>query len=122
MLRAGEWNTTAEGTQEKVWACMISKAPLLGRGIGGGADQHRNLPVYVCRLSEGGVALVLMLWETWVLLVQATRGQEPLAWAKGSRGLSAMWCLLRDFQVAGMEHSSHLGGQREAWHATTGDL
>ena len=31
VLWAGEWNTTAERTWEKVWAYRRSKAPLLGR-------------------------------------------------------------------------------------------
>ena len=58
----------------------------------------------------------------WALLVQATHGQAPLLWAKGIRGLSAIWCLLHDLQVAGTDHSSRFRGQREAWLATTGGL
>ena len=57
-----------------------------------------------------------------MLLVQATGGQAPIVWAKGIRGLSAMWCLLYDLQVAETGCSGHLRGQREAWLATTGAL
>ena len=52
MLWAGEWNATAEGTQEKVWACRRSKAPLLGRVRGGWADGHRNLPAHASSGSQ----------------------------------------------------------------------
>ena len=72
------------------------------------------------RLTEGSVPLA-----------QATGGEKPLAeamgdqalllQAKGSWRLSATWCLLRDLQAAGMDSSSCLGGQREAWPATLGD-
>ena len=48
-----------------------------------------------------------------VFLVQAMGDQEPLVWTKGSMGLSATWCLLRDLQVAGMDCNSCLGGQVE---------
>ena len=58
----------------------------------------------------------------WALLVQATSGQAPLVWAKGIRGLSVMWCLLHNLQVAGTDCGGHLRGQREAWLATTGGL
>ena len=34
-----------------------SKAPLLGRARGEGADCHRNLPMHMCGLSEGRAAL-----------------------------------------------------------------
>ena len=75
------------------------------------------------RLSEGGARLVQALagkkplaqaMRDWALLVQATGGQAPLVWTKGSRGLSSMWCLLGDLQAVGMDHGGHLGGQREA--------
>ena len=56
------------------------------------------------------------------LLVQDTGGQAPLVWAKGIRGLSAMWCLLHDLQVAVTDHSDCLRGQREVWLTTTGGL
>ena len=49
-----------------------------------------------------------------VLLVEAIGGWKPLVWAKGSMGLSAMWCLLRDLQAAGMDQGGRLRGQREA--------
>ena len=50
----------------------------------------------------------------WALLLQAMGGREPVVWAKGSMGLSAMWCLLCDLQAAGMDCGGRLGGQREA--------
>ena len=56
------------------------------------------------------------------LLVQVTCGQVPLVWAKGSGGLSMMWCLLCDLQVTGTNHSSHPRNEREAWPATTRGL
>ena len=40
--QAEEWNATAEGTREKVWACRRGKAPLLGRARGGGVDAIGN--------------------------------------------------------------------------------
>ena len=62
MQWAGEWNAMAEGTWEKVWASRRSKAPLLGRERGGGADHHRNLPAlagrHAHRFSEGGTPLL----------------------------------------------------------------
>ena len=57
------------------------------------------------------------------LLEQARGGQAPLVWAPSSgaeEGLSVMWCLLCDLQVAGTDCSRHLRGQREAWPAITG--
>ena len=54
--------------------------------------------------------------------MQATSSQAPLTWAKGIRGLSVMWCLLHDLQVAGTDQGGHLRGQREAWLATTRGL
>jgi len=57
-----------------------------------------------------------------VLLVQAMVGQVPLVWSKDSMELNVTWCLLRELQVAGMDHGSFLGGQREVWPATTGGL
>ena len=62
------------------------------------------------------------LMGDWVLLVQANSVQAPLVWAKGIRGLSAMWCLLHDLQVSGIDCSGHLKGQMEAWLANTGGL
>ena len=118
---------------EEVWAHRRSKTALLRRVRAGGMDCHRNLPVHVCeqRLSEGRVPLVqalggekLLAQATGdqVLLVQATGGRAPLVWAKGSRALSVKWCLFCDLQEAEKDRSSHLGGQREAWPATTGGL
>ena len=55
--------------------------------------------------------------RNWALLVQATGGQAPLVWAKGSRGLSVT---LHDLQVAGTDSGGCLQGQSEVWPATTG--
>ena len=72
--------------------------------------------------SESGVPLVQVTGgekplaqatKDWALLVQATGGQSQLVWAKGSGGLSAMWCLLHDLQAAGTDRGGHLRGQRE---------
>ena len=41
---AGEWNTTAEGTPEKVQIRRRGRVPFLERARGGGVDHHRNLP------------------------------------------------------------------------------
>ena len=74
-------------------------------------------------LSEGGATLAqalsgqkprVLAMGDQVLLVEAIGGWKPLLWAKGSMGLSAMWCLLRDLQAAGTDHGSGLGGQRAA--------
>ena len=55
-----------------------------------------------------------------MLLAQATSGQAPTVWAKGIRGLSAMWCLLHNPQVVGGKEDcdSRLRDQRKAWLAT----
>ena len=45
VLWAGEGNTMAEGTWEKVWTCRRGKVPLLGKVRGGGGDRHRKPPV-----------------------------------------------------------------------------
>ena len=126
----------AEGTQEKVWTRRRGKVPLLERERGGGVDRHRKLPAPECahahRFSEGREALVQADYGQlktfcsfrgdWALLMQATGGQAPLVWTKGIRGLSEMWCLLHNLQVAGTDHGGHLRGQREVWLATTGGL
>ena len=131
MLWAGEWNAMAEGTWEKIWACRRSKVPLLGRVRGGGTDHHRNLPMNAHRLSEGGEAFaqatggekpLAQATGDWVLLVQAAGGWVPFVWAGKNRGLSAIWCLLCDLQVAGTDCSSPLRDQREAWPVTIGGL
>ena len=131
MLQAGEQNTVAKGTQGGGLGPRRSKAALLGRVRGGGADHHRKLPWHAFGVSEGGAALaqamggvkpLALATGDQVLLAQDTGGQEPLVWAKGSWGLSATWCLLRDLQAAGMDCGGHLGGQREEWLATTGGL
>ena len=49
-----EWNATAKGIQEDVWACRRRKMPLLGRVRGGGVDGHRNLPVHTQVLRGWG--------------------------------------------------------------------
>ena len=54
--------------------------------------------------------------------MQARGGWAPRVWTKGSWGLSAMWCLLHDLQLAGTNRGGYLGGQREAWPAATGGL
>ena len=92
VLQVGEWNATAEGTWEKVWARRRSKAPLLGRVRGGGADHHRNLPVHMSwdsqrvgasGRSNGWQEATCSGYQRPELLVQA------LVWTKGSMGLSA---------------------------------
>ena len=55
--RAEEWNTTAEGTQEEVWACRRSKASfIVGRLRGGEVDCHR-ISLHTLGLSEDGARL-----------------------------------------------------------------
>ena len=71
-LWAGEWNTTADGTREKVQACRRSKEPLLGRARRGGMDCHRKLPAAECAHPSG-------LSEGRVALAQAVGGEKPLA-------------------------------------------
>ena len=129
VLQAGEWNATAEGTWEEVWAQRRSKAPLLGRARVGGADCHRNLLEHVWALRgwDASGADYRRQEATFsgygILGASCAMGSRaPLLWAKGSGGLSATWCLLCDLQAAGMDHSGHLRGQREAWPATTGGL
>ena len=61
--QAEEGNAMAEGTWEKVGTHRRSKAPLLGRVRGSGADCNRKLPApehapSALGLSEGRVALV----------------------------------------------------------------
>ena len=55
--QVGEQNATAKGTQEEVWAHRKTKAPLLGRVKGGGADHHRYIFPCSHGLSEIGVSL-----------------------------------------------------------------
>ena len=119
----------AVGTQEEIWAHR-SKVPLLGRMRGGGAGRQRNLAVHMRALRGGDVSGTGYKWQEATssgygrehTSCGATDGWAPLLWAKGSRGISATWCLLCDPQVAGTNHSSCLGGQREAWPATTRGL
>lgn len=46
--RAGEWSTTAEGTQEEVYTCSRSKTPLLWRARKGGLD---HIGISLCPLK-----------------------------------------------------------------------
>ena len=55
-------------------------------------------------------------------LVQAVGGWSPPVCIKGSGGLSTIWHLLCNLQVAGINHSSHLRNQRGAWPTTTRGL
>ena len=57
-----------------------------------------------------------------MLHVQATSGQAPMVWAKGIRGLSAMWLPLAQSTGGRDRLQGHVRGQREAWLATTGGL
>ena len=90
-------------------------------------DQHRSLPTHMWDLRGQGSSGTGYWWQKSLalavgdgaLLVQAMGGQEPLVWANCSAGLSVTWCLLHDLQEAKTDCSSHLGGKREAWPATT---
>ena len=53
MLRAGDWKTTAEGTQEKVQTHRRGKAPLLGRGEEEGQGTIETPWAPVCTLASG---------------------------------------------------------------------
>ena len=94
---AEEENTTAEGTQQKVWTLRRSKVPLLGRARGGGADHCRKLPapehVHACGLSEGRVALA-----------QAMGSKKPLA-QLGEIGLFLCRLLLVRHLLCGLRAS-----------------
>ena len=81
VLQVGEWNATAEGTWEKVWARRRSKAPLLGRVRGGGADHHRNLPARWTPALRG-----------WSTSGTATGGEKPLTRATGDQALP-VWAM-----------------------------
>ena len=89
------------------------------------------ISLHTRRLSEGRVPLaqamggkrtIAQATGDQVLPVQATHGQAPLVWGKGSGGLNVMQCLLHDLQAVGTNHSSHLRNQRKAWPATTRGL
>ena len=60
--------------------------------------------------AMGGEKPLAQAVGNWALLMQVTGSWIPLGWAKGSRGLSVMWCLLHDLQAAGMDS----GGISEA--------
>ena len=105
----GRWSGPTREARHHCWG---------GQEVGGGPPLE-SLSLHMCGLSEDGVPLVQatggkkpLSWAMgdWVLLVQAMGGQVPLLWAKGIRGLSVMWCLLHNIQVAGTECSGHLRG------------
>ena len=87
-----------------------------------GAEHLRKLPAleraHARRLSEGGASLVQATGSEKPLAcsfrgdcglrVQATRVQASLVWSKVIRGLSMMWCLLHNLQVAGTDCSGCL--------------
>ena len=95
VLRAGEWNSIAEGTRKKVWACKRSKVPLLGRVRRGGVDCHKNLPAQVCAGSQR----VWWLWyRLWVAISHSLRLRETGCFLSGLQvarhllcGLGSMW-------------------------------
>ena len=71
---AGEWNSTAEGSREEVWACRRSKPPLLERVRTGRREKQTTI----------GISLhVLRLSESRAPLVQGEGSEKPLAWATG---------------------------------------
>ena len=49
--QAEEWNATAEGTREKVWACRRGKGPLLGGWMH--FTLLHGIPLQMCGPSEG---------------------------------------------------------------------
>ena len=51
MLRAGDWKTTTEGTQEKVWTHRRDKAPVLGRGEEEGQSTIEYCCAPMCALA-----------------------------------------------------------------------
>ena len=118
----------AEETQEKVWVCRKSKAPLLGRERGGGEALHGNLPVRTCMGSQSVGCLwcrlllarshLLWLWKTGRFLFRLWVDGHLLC---GLRAAGAK-CEVVSLQVARTDCDSHLGGQREAWPATSGVL
>ena len=84
---AGEWNTTAEGTPEKVQIRRRGRVPLLERARGGGVDHHRKLlvPERAQAPRAGWLwcrPLVarshLLLYRDPAALVQAVQGKKPL--------------------------------------------
>ena len=75
-----EISTTAEGTQEEVWALKRNKVPLLGRARGGGVDHHKN--IFLCTHTDSHRAVL------WV-------ARYPLCglWAMGHRGFLGRWSM-----------------------------
>ena len=120
-----ESRTPARGTWEEVWVLRRSKAPLLGRARGRGMGCHRN--IFPCThtqtLRGWGASGAGYGWQSTTCSgygrpgtsMPAMGGGAPFVWAKGSRWLSMMWCLLSYLEVAGTNHSSHLKHQRVAW-------
>ena len=91
------------GPQEKQGATV-------GWERGGGADHQRNKFSSMSGLLEGRASLAQAMGGETPLaramgnrapLVWAMVGQEPLRWAKGTTGLSVMWCLLHGLQWQG---------------------
>ena len=73
MLQAGEWNITAEGRQEEVWATGEARHHYWGRE-GKEPQTAIGISLNTCGVSEGGVPLA-----------QAKVGENPLAQATGDR-------------------------------------
>ena len=116
----------------------------LGGGLGPGEARHHwegkrrrggppyeSLSLHMQGLSEDRVSLaqatggkkpLARATGDWVPLVQAVGGWSPPVCIKGSGGLSTIWHLLCNLQVAGINHSSHLRNQRGAWPTTTRGL
>ena len=90
---AGEQSATAEGTQEEVWALGRSKALLLGRARGRGADRHRNL--FPCADSQRAGCL----WHR----LQVVRGHLHGLWSTRHLlcGLQVAGHLLYGLRAAG---------------------
>ena len=129
-LQPGEWKATAAGTLEEIWAHSRSKEPLLVRARAGGVDLHRNLPAYTQAVRGQGTSGAGLGWQEATCSGCRRPDTSYLGYrwlgiscvGKGSRELSAMWCLLHDPQAVETDRDSHLGGQREAWPATIGAL
>ena len=89
-----------------VWGLGHNGRGDLGRGMAPqkqgtivGEGERRNLH------ASGDKKPLAQAREGRALLLWAIGGQAPLVWATGSRGLSVMWYLLCDLQVAGMDGS-----------------
>ena len=89
---SSEWNATAEGTRDEVWAHRRSKSPLLGR-MKGVVDLHRNLLPCACAGSQrvqatSGKRPLALTMEDRMSLVWATDSQAPPVRSKASWALS----------------------------------